>query len=173
MDVENRMIKVVITKVTKAWKVRDWRIKPLSESTIHKINNDIHDSIVLFSNYNKTVNVKILDDYDNITANDSSSINYNDNDIKQIMIDIDTFVLKEDKSDLKPEEIKPFLSCLKQRRWMIFTIGGEIGLALFNMDTRNFTIWDEWSKTSNKYDRSYCVKYGMKNFLNLTNMKLD
>ena len=144
-------------KVTKAWKVRDWRIKPLSESTIHKINNDIHDSIVLFSNYNKTVNVKILDDYDNITANDSSSINYNDNDIKQIMIDIDTRV-KRRQSDLKPEEIKPFLSCLKQRRVDDFHDWRRIGLALFNMDTRNFTIWDEWSKTSNKYDRSYCVK---------------
>ena len=36
----------------------------------------------------------------------------------------------------------------------MITMFGDIGMALYNIDDRNFTLWDNWSRTSSKYDHN-------------------
>jgi P4 family phage/plasmid primase-like protien len=146
-------------RTTHAWKVgKDWEIKVLSENTINKLNEFTFENVKLFSNFGKLLNTTILDSYvicDSTLA--SSNPSFSDDYINKSIIELDTRV-KRRQSDLKPEEIKSLLNCIKRNRVDDFHDWRKIGLALFNMDTRNFMIWDEWSRGSNKYDKNFCAK---------------
>jgi P4 family phage/plasmid primase-like protien len=145
-------------RTTYAWKIgKDWEIKVLSESTINKLNEFTLENMKLFSNYDKNINVSILGSYLPSESNIVSSFDYSDDFINRSIIELDTKI-KRRQSDLKPEEIKSLLNCIKKSRIDEYHDWRKIGLALFNMDTRNFMLWDNWSRGSNKYDKGKCIK---------------
>ena len=160
-------------RTTHAWKVgKDWEIKVLSETTINKLNEFTLENVKLFSNFDKTLNTSILDSCELINADSPSSVpTFSDDFINKSIIELDTKI-KRRQSDLKPEEIKSLLNCLKKSRVEDFHDWRKIGLALFNMDTRNFMIWDEWSRGSNKYDKNACAKIWNNEFPNFSKYEI-
>ena len=160
-------------RTTHAWKVaKDWEIKVLSENTINKLNEFTLDNVKLFSNFGKTLNTTILDSCEIINSDSHSSVpTFSDDFINKSIIELDTRV-KRRQSDLKPEEIKSLLNCIKKSRVDDFHDWRKIGLALFNMDTRNFMIWDEWSRGSNKYDKNFCAKIWNNEFPNFSKYEI-
>lgn len=67
-------------------------------------------------------------------------------------------------SSLTKDEIKPYLDCLKQKRYDDYEDWCIIGLSLFNMDYRNFDLWKMWSSQSAKYNEDACYKKWCKEF---------
>lgn len=124
-------------------------IKKLKEKYITKLHNDYNSAIKLFSNFNKSINVTYNDniDIDSIEEeNLSQSItNYNSN----IPVVQST---KRKNSTLTSKETQALINCISDKRADSFDSWWKIGLSLYNMDNRNFTIWNEFSKKSTKYN---------------------
>lgn len=136
---------------------KKWEVKELKESEINKLHTDISIPIQLFSNFGKQVNTEILDSFTLDSTDVPKSTLYNEETMLKILQQTDNNSQRR-QSDLKKEDIHPYLKCLKKERVEDFHDWRKVGLALFNMDTRNYLIWEEWSKQSKKFDRDYCIK---------------
>jgi phage/plasmid-associated DNA primase len=62
------------------------------------------------------------------------------------------------------KEILPLMECIHPHRADTYTDWWNIGVALYNMDDRNFTIWNTWSSRSPNYDADSCYKQWYYNF---------
>lgn len=128
------------------------------------------DYIYLFSNFNKNINIKYRDDINldelkkkyndnsnNLTISKSSCLTSLEK--KKIMINYINIVNKNRRqSSLAELEISSLLSCLKINRADDFKDWWNIGLSLYNMDNRNFEIWNKWSSKSSKYNSDECYR---------------
>lgn len=144
-------------------------------------NKTIRDYIYLFSNFGKQPNVEYVLDLED-------AINEEEEETDNVMNKTDRMKMRNnflrDKtnlrqtSELSATEIKTFLNCLKQDRADDYEEWRRIGLCLFNMDYRNYELWNVWSSKSDKYDESACYKIWYEDFkkfgkynLGLNNLK--
>jgi P4 family phage/plasmid primase-like protien len=125
------------------------------------------DYIYLFSNHDKVVNVNYL-----LPIDDESSRYNNDKNTKFMGKENETLykLYAQDQANfrrasaLTQEEIKPYLECLKPKRYDDYEDWCRVGLSLFNMDHRNFELWKVWSSQSAKYSNEACNKKWYKEF---------
>jgi len=150
-----------VYRVTHIYKIsKKWEIKKVKESEHTKLHTDLAIPINLFSNFKKEVNVTILDSFSinkSLKTNGNHYSHYTDEALYEKLTKTDRDSNRR-QSDLKKEDIMHYLRCLKTERINDFHDWRKVGLALFNMDTRNYEIWNDWSKQSKKYDKDYCVK---------------
>lgn len=138
---------------------KDGSPKKLKQKKINELHSDYLKAIKRFSNFDKKVNVKYKNDVDK-KADVSSSTIYDYN--NSVPPDI-PHSKKKNETSLTQTEIEGLLSCINKERADAFESWWRIGLSLYNMDTRNFIIWNDWSRTSDKYDANQ-VKQIWKSF---------
>jgi len=121
----------------------------------------------LFSNFGKVDNVTYTMEFDGEVSRYKNDKNNKyigkDNEamMKLYVQDIGNF---RRASTLTQAEIKPYLDCLKQKRYDDYEDWCRIGLSLFNMDYRNYDLWRVWSTQSDKYNEDACIKKWYKEF---------
>ena len=140
-------------------------------------NKELIEYIKLFSNFGKvlttdkfpyleTIDIDIIKSSNGTsTANASTTISKTQR-LEYLK------VLNNDRSklrntcELKEDEIKAYLACVKQERADDFHMWRRIGLSLYNMDSREYMlkIWNWWSKKSSKYNESenyriWCIEF--------------
>ena len=139
--------KYVITQI--------YNIEFINDKPIITLDTNISDSlnsyIYLFSNYNKSHNCTYKE-YANSIQPIKTKLSLLEK--EQLRLNIP----RRQRSDMAAEEIASLLTCLNKSRCDDYTDWWRIGLALFNMDSRNFCLWDNWSKLSIKYDADECYK---------------
>lgn len=119
--------------------------KKLKEKKINELHSDYYEAIKLFSNFNKKINVS----YKTGISSNSTIV---DPKIDNSQISPIGPIKKKTDTSLTQTEIEGLLSCINKQRSDNYDYWWRIGLALYNMDTRNFGIWNEWSKSSEKYN---------------------
>jgi P4 family phage/plasmid primase-like protien len=151
-------------KITKTYKV----MKKGNTTTLKKIglsSKTLLENIKMFSNFGKVHNVEYLIDFE---GNDLNA-KYGDNPVapksfgKQDKINmLRNYTLNQANfrriSNLNRDEINAILNCLKKTRADDYADWRRVGLSLYNMDDRNFEIWNIWSRLSAKYSESECCK---------------
>lgn len=138
-------------ETTTMYKYESDAIKKLSNKKILKLHQDYIKAIKLFSNYNKNVNVKYKDSVSDIEISEENKSTSNNNNFTDIPV-VSNNKCKTLKSNLSINETKSLLKCLKPHRVDNYEHWWRIGQSLYNMDSRNFEIWCEWSKQSDKFD---------------------
>jgi P4 family phage/plasmid primase-like protien len=81
-------------------------------------------------------------------------------DIPGWLINIIQPIKKVQKEEIKNPsilDIPRLLSMLNEERCHNYNDWIEIGMCLHNIDKKNFTIWDNWSKSSSNYKKDLCV----------------
>lgn len=127
----------------------------------------LREWIKLFSNFGKVDNVTYTMEFDGEISRYKNDKNNKyvckDNEamLKLYMKDTSNF---RSASTLTHAEIKPYLDCLKQKRYDDYDDWCRIGLSLFNMDVRNYELWQIWSTQSEKYNEDACIKKWYKEF---------
>jgi P4 family phage/plasmid primase-like protien len=148
-------------KITKIFKVS----KKNDNLTIKKIKSDktLLEYMKLFSNFGKIQNVDYLIDFDESVI--STKYKYSKETtfgIKERISMISNYKRNQTNfrrtTSLSKEETKPFLHCLKIERADNYNDWKKIGICLYNMDDRNYDMWNAWSSQSEKYDEAECIK---------------
>lgn len=127
----------------------------------------LREWIKLFSNFGKVDNVTYTMEFDGEVSRYKNDKNNKyickDNEamLKLYMKDLGNF---SSASTLSPAEIKPYLDCLKQKRYDDYDDWCRVGLSLFNMNVQNYELWKIWSTQSNKYSEEACIKKWYKEF---------
>ena len=148
-------------KITKIFKIS----KKNDELSIKKIKSDkpLLEYMKLFSNFGKVQNVEYLIDFNEEVI--STKYKYSKETtfgIKEKISMICNYTRNQTNfrrvTSLSKTETKPFLNCLKPERADNYNEWKNIGICLYNMDDRNFEIWQSWSSQSEKYDEDACIK---------------
>ena len=156
-----------VYKVTKTYKIVKEKVKKdgkiiddYSIKMVKSTKNTLKDWIHLFSNFRKKPNVEYIIEFDEAEKyNNDKNSKYQGKEsealFREYVQDQNNF---RRASTLTQEEIKPYLDCLKTKRYDDYEDWCKIGLSLFNMDHRNYELWKTWSKQSAKYDEGTCRK---------------
>lgn len=133
--------------------------------TLVQGNKSRIEYINLFSNFGKKPNVEYKLEFDPDQYKNDENTKYKIKDADAIYRsytqDHSNF---RNASTLTQEEIKPYLDCLKKKRADDYEDWRRIGISLFNMDHRNYDLWNKWSRQSPKYDEATCFKAWYKEF---------
>lgn len=139
-------------ETTYIYKHSDGELKKLKDKKVSDLHADYYKAIKLFSNYGKTVNVKYK------TSNINNRVQLN-NSSSNVTMPVSTSTLgiapstkKRTNTSMTKTEIEGLLACINKERADNYDYWWRVGLALYNMDSRNFGIWDNWSQNSRKYD---------------------
>lgn len=82
------------------------------------------------------------------------------NTISMTMSKISDLQIKKPHSQVfTPEYIVSLLDCISPIRADDYTSWWKIGQSLYNIDCRNFRLWNKFSQKSNKYDCNVCKQY--------------
>jgi len=152
-------------KVTRIYKVikmgDDYELRILQST------RKISDYINLFSNFGKKVNVNYLMEFDGELSRYKNDKNTKytgkENEALYKLYVQDQGNLRR-ISTLTKDEIKPYLDCLKPKRYDDYEDWCRVGLSLYNMDDRNYDLWKAWSAQSPKFDEDSCFKKWHKEF---------
>lgn len=123
---------------------------------VNLINNEcnsLKQYITLFSNYDKKLSCDIIISNDNLNF-DKKNSKLSKADKNKL---IDT-VYSRRSCTMASKEILPLMNCIHAKRADNYNDWWSIGVALYNMDDRNFNIWDSWSNSSSKYDKEFCFE---------------
>jgi len=129
--------------------------------------NTLKDWIKLFSNFGKVENAEYIMEFDDEVSRYKNDKNNkyigkeNEAMLKLYVQDTGNF---RRASTLTQAEIKPYLDCLKQKRYDDYEDWCRVGLSLFNMDYRNYDLWRSWSSQSDKFSEDACIKKWYKEF---------
>lgn len=147
-------------ETTYIYKHSDGVLKKLKDKKVSDLHSDYYRAIKLFSNYGKTVNVKYKTN--NINNKIQSAITTGTNNINVPMnastLGIAPSNKKRTNTSLTKTEIEGLLACINKERADNYDYWWRVGLALYNMDNRNYGIWDTWSQNSSKYDEDASKK---------------
>ena len=142
-------------ETTYIYKHSDGELKKLKDKKVSDLHADYYQAIKLFSNYGKTVNVKYK------TSNISNRVQLNnvqtvDTNLTPSVssLSIASSNKKRTNTSMTKTEIEGLLACINKERTDNYDYWWRVGLALYNMDSRNYGIWDNWSKSSSKYDEN-------------------
>lgn len=138
-------------ETTIMYKYSNGVIKKLSDKKIIELHNNYESAIKLFSNYNKKVNVKYKDEEIADSSDSNEKMNKSMANISDV-ISVNTNKCKTLKCNLGVNETKSLLRCLNASRADNYESWWRVGQSLYNMDERNFEIWCEWSKQSDKFN---------------------
>ena len=150
IDSENETLNYY--KLTNAFihKVGSSELKKMKKTKVETLHSkQTYDLTKLFSNYGKKINSEIKSDIniehidvqinlDNITTDNKLKFNF----------------INSNNNSLSTEKIRDLLSCISKKNCDDYNVWRDIGMALYNIDDRNFTLWDNWSRTSSKYDHN-------------------
>lgn len=132
-----------------------------------KSNRGVAEYIGLFSNYRKEININYTVELDGEISRYKNDKNtkYTGKEHEALykLYVQDTGNMRR-ISTLTKDEIKPYLECLKPKRYDDYEDWCRVGLSLYNMDDRNYDLWKAWSAQSAKYDEDSCFKKWHKEF---------
>lgn len=125
------------------------------------------ENIKLFSNFGKQINIEYNFDFDQEVLKEfEDNYDYNNKNFEENLYRSfkKTPGNIRNGCSLTQNEILPFLNCLKKERVDDYHDWLRVGLCLYNMDVRNYTLWNEWSSQSSKYKKEECLKFWLKEF---------
>ena len=135
------------------------------EKTIELTKKKIPSAIKLvkeLSNLYINKNIKIKDsvNLDEIENTNEKNISNNPKMYSMSMSKISNVEFVKPRSDVfTPEYLISLIQCLSKLRAEEYSTWWHIGQSLYNIDSRNFSLWNNFSKQSIKYNESDCKKY--------------